>query len=95
MKFKFIRSAGYAVCACFVIISALAFTGCSRLENEQRYESPADDPTIESNEGGMVSSEDSTASSEDSTVSDKESAANSGAESQTITAREIGLFEVL
>lgn len=69
MKFKFIKTDGYAVFACSVIISALALTGCSERTNEQRYESPADDTTIESNGEGTVSSEDSTASSEESETS--------------------------
>lgn len=72
MKFKFIKTDGYAVFACSVIISALALTGCSEKTNEQRYESPVNDSTIESNGEGMVSSKDSTASSEEGATSSRD-----------------------
>ncbi len=69
MSSKPVNKNFFVICACAAMMSALALTGCSERTNEQRYESPADDTTIESNGEGTVSSEDSTASSEESETS--------------------------
>lgn len=63
MKFRIIQTA-----FCAVIISALALTGCSERTNEQRYETPADDPAVESSGESTTSSEESTTNSEMSSV---------------------------